>query len=687
MIVTAVLVLLGWAVGAPTMTSVFPRAASMKVNTALCLLALSLSLLLPEASRLRPVLLAFAFVVASLVLAEHVTGTGLGIDELLWSDPASAGTNAPGQMAPATAVGVIALALSQAALMRGRRTAASATALVAALIGGLGVIAYGFGVESMYGVGFAATVAFNTAVALVALAAACALVNPSSVLVWVLQGRGAGSILMRRMAPVAIIAVPALGAVHLAGETDHVYDQHVAIALTVTLAGGLILGVSILAARRLDEVDDARAATLHELEMLNSGLVNGRDEEWRRAEELSRSLELERAMFRRAVAKVDDLVWTLEIGPDAEPTVVFSTSNAGGLFGGELPAGTEVLQRLHELCHPADVMARDRFQAQVAAGRPAEVELRVVGLDERVRWVWSRATPRRTGGRLYADGITTNVTDRHELADKRDRLLAAERDQVRQLREINRLREEFLAITGHELRTPLSAIRGYADLLLEDPDVDGRRRRQVEVIAKRARQLHQLVDDLFELTRFGSGLDTLHLEDVVLGDLLRDVVDAHRPAAKEGRLEVTCTGLDATTLRADPVRLRQVMDNLLTNAVRYTRPGGTIQVTSARPDVRTVEVQVIDDGIGIPEREREWVFDRMFRATSAHEAGIQGTGLGLAVVRTLVEAHDGQVAVEANPGGGTVFTVRLPVAGPHPQLGALPAEPLGNDAVAPPPPV
>ncbi len=654
------IVLVGWALDVRMLESGVPGLATMKVNTALCLGATAFGILLRDRPRAVLALVGFVAVVCVLVLIEHVTGRSLGIDELVVDDPSPPGTNRPGQMAPGTAVALLFLAAAHFFVVRGRRRPAEWSTAVGSMIGGLALLGYAYGAEALYGVGFYSSIAVNTAAALLALGVGIGLLIPGSALTWTFSDDGPGGILMRRIVVVGLVAFPLLGLLHLYGERTGLYDPSFAIALTITLASLLLLGATYSAGIRLSRIEASRADTVAELEALTATLEEGRDLEWRRAEELSHNLELERAMFRRAVAKVDDVVWTAEVR-ERRLVELFASPDAAGVFGESLPAGTTVISALHDRVHPADHRVRDAFRAQVLAGRPADAEVRLLGFDGRVRWVWVRCTPRMAGERHFVDGIATNVTDRHELAEKRDRLLAAEQEQVRQLREINRLREEFLAITGHEMRTPLAAILGYADLLLEDPSLDGRHRRALGVIAKRSRQLHQLVDDLFELTRFNAGLESLHLELLDIDALIGEVLDDHRSTAEEADVEVTYRG-GPLMMSADPIRIRQVLDNLLSNAIKYTLRGGHVQITQTpSPDGHTVLITVADDGIGIPEREREWVFDRMFRASTAQESGVQGTGLGLAVVRTLVEAHGGTVTVAANQDVGTVFTVQLPI--------------------------
>ena len=425
---------------------------------------------------------------------------------------------------------------------------------------------------------------------------------------------------------------------------------------------GTVFIVAILvAARQLDGVETERAAVMSELAALNRSLQEGRDAEWRRAEALSRDLEEQQQQFRRAISKVDDLVWTVEVTPDGPDPLelVFASPNATGVFGGQLPDGARSVSALLQLVHPEDQPVGEQFLKAVAAGEHAEGEVRVRGLDGAERWLWVRGAPRRDGTRLFCDGIATNITERQELDLQREETLRLEQEQVRVLRELNRMRDEFLAVAGHELRSPLTSVLGFAELLHADDSLTPEQRRRAQVIVERTHQLSELVGDMFDLTRLESGMARLELRPTDLTQVVADAVAAHRPAAAEAGVELSA-GLDPVVADLDPVRFRQVLDNLLSNAVRYSRDRGQVHV-DCRSDGSSALVTVSDDGIGIPEAEVGRVFDRLYRASNATREGIRGTGLGLALTKAIVEAHHGTISARDNDGQGTVLEVRLPL--------------------------
>jgi signal transduction histidine kinase len=172
--------------------------------------------------------------------------------------------------------------------------------------------------------------------------------------------------------------------------------------------------------------------------------------------------------------------------------------------------------------------------------------------------------------------------------------------------------------------------------------------------------MQHLVDDLLDLARIEAGQLHIDPQPIAAARLIREVVQAHRPAADGKGLTVTLEVPRHLPVQADPVRLRQVLDNLLSNAVKYTPAGGTVTVR-ARLD-GDVRLDVADTGIGVPAGEYEHLFDRFFRASNAVRHGTKGTGLGLAITNAIVEAHGGHVSAAPAPAGGSVFTVVLPAA-------------------------
>ena len=226
----------------------------------------------------------------------------------------------------------------------------------------------------------------------------------------------------------------------------------------------------------------------------------------------------------------------------------------------------------------------------------------------------------------------------------------------------NRLKDEFLATLSHELRTPLTAILGWAQLL-GDGSLDAETtRRAVETIRRNAEIQKQLVEDVLDASRIVAGKLRIEPEEVELLGVVREALDAVRPAASARRVEVTCNfDPQVGTIVGDPHRLRQVVWNLLSNAVKFTDPGGRVKVEAGR-SLSSVRLTVSDTGQGIAPDFLPYVFERFRQADGSTTRRHGGLGLGLSIVRHMVEAHGGSVhAYSAGLGQGASFTVELPL--------------------------
>ena len=221
-----------------------------------------------------------------------------------------------------------------------------------------------------------------------------------------------------------------------------------------------------------------------------------------------------------------------------------------------------------------------------------------------------------------------------------------------------RVKDEFVASVSHELRTPLTSIRGYVDLVLDLDDVGEDSRAFLEVAARNGERLQRLVADLLHTVQTDAG--TLHLirEPADLAAVVRDSVESSRSAAEAAGLELTVETPQELWALVDSQRITQVVDNLVSNAIKYTQ-AGSIQVVLAVED--RVQIEVIDTGIGIDAMDRDHLFTRFFRARHAQDQSIQGVGLGLSIIKSIVESHGGRIEVESQVDRGSRFQVRLPL--------------------------
>jgi signal transduction histidine kinase len=292
------------------------------------------------------------------------------------------------------------------------------------------------------------------------------------------------------------------------------------------------------------------------------------------------------------------------------------------------------------------------------------------------------------GGRHVAGHLWMywDVTERRQLEEQREHTLAAEltarktaeaarrqmAEQNSVLRNLDQLRIEYMATLSHELRTPLTSIISFAGLLREcqPPLLPPDAAEFVDIIERNADRMLGLLADLLLLARLESGVLPLDLAPVPVTGLIKETVRARSAAAdKRGvilRAEVTSQG---PPLVADRQRLLQVLDNLVSNAIKFTDPGGHATVKATWDGV-SWRIDVADSGIGVPREDHSRVFDRFFRAANARIAQVPGTGLGLSVVKAIVELHGGRIEVCSAPGGGTTFSLFFHVGKPANRGGA-----------------
>ena len=266
-------------------------------------------------------------------------------------------------------------------------------------------------------------------------------------------------------------------------------------------------------------------------------------------------------------------------------------------------------------------------------------------------------------GRIVgASKVARDITDRKRGEEERERLLASEKEARQQAEEANRLKDEFLAVVSHELRSPLNAITGWASLLRAGKMDEEQTARAIETILRNAEAQNQLIGDLLDVSRIVSGRLRLNVRPFQLISAIEAAIEVVRPAAeaKSIRLQSVLDPL-AGTVAGDPDRLQQVFWNLLTNAVKFTPRGGRVQIRSQRIDSH-VEIIVTDTGKGIDRELLPLIFDRFRQGDSGTTREHGGLGLGLAIVRHLIELHGGVVKAQSEgPGKGAEFIIQLPI--------------------------
>jgi two-component system, NarL family, sensor histidine kinase BarA len=318
--------------------------------------------------------------------------------------------------------------------------------------------------------------------------------------------------------------------------------------------------------------------------------------------------------------------------------------------------------------------AGPRPSAQPPRARPEVVEL----LSEHVRATLDLILFSGHKALLTSTMHLASVRESYrELSEKNQRL----REAYERLQELDRLKSNFLATMSHELRTPLTSIIGYSEMLEEG--IGGALNEEqhdfVQTIRSKGEQLLGLIMELLDLSKLESGTLLMSRTEVRIREVLAEAVSTMTPSAtKKGITLRLSSPSDLPLVLGDPDRLRQVFVNLTENAIKFTDPGGKVELSAGlarerpgeepglilvAPVRQAVEVRVADSGIGIPESERSRVFDPFYQVDQSSTREYGGTGLGLSIVKKLVDAHHGSVVIEPNSPNGSVFVITLPVAG------------------------
>ncbi len=347
---------------------------------------------------------------------------------------------------------------------------------------------------------------------------------------------------------------------------------------------------------------------------------------------------------------------------DVEGRCTYMNPRCQGISG--LILEESLVSAWQRFVHPED---RERVVADwltwIKDGQEYSNEFRLVDNDENVRWINVQSSPMFSDlGKLIGHvGTVRDVTHRKQAEEERGRLI---HEQVarQEAERANQMKDEFLAILSHELRTPLNAILGWSRLLrskkLDTKTID----KALETIERNAKSQAQLIEDILDVSRILRGQLSLNMHPIQLAYVIEMAIDSLRPLAEAKSIVIKweCSQ-NVVRVVGDIDRLQQVVWNLLSNAIKFTPEEGKVEVRLELVGDET-QIQIIDSGIGIDPDFLPYVFDRFRQADSTTTRSYGGLGLGLAIVRHLVEQHGGKVAAENNTGEGAKFTVSLPLA-------------------------
>ena len=308
------------------------------------------------------------------------------------------------------------------------------------------------------------------------------------------------------------------------------------------------------------------------------------------------------------------------------------------------------------------------YTTSIEAREPFEMDYRLRHHDGTYRWIVDRGTPMFSAAGAFIGymGGCVDIHERKEAEQSSEARLQTERSARAEAERIALLKDEFLATVSHEMRTPLTAILGWAGLLRKGSLTGDAFPQALETIERNARTQAQLIEDLLDMSHILSGRMRLDIQRVRLPDIIEAALAAAEPAAATKHIRIV-RAIDAriAPFSGDPIRLQQVVWNLLNNAVKFTPSGGRITVTLAHVDSH-IEISIADTGEGIVAEFLPHVFDRFRQANATSTRRHGGLGLGLAIVKQLVELHGGTVRVRSpGAGRGSTFLIEFPIAAPH----------------------
>ncbi|CAN5760830.1 hypothetical protein BH20ACI4_BH20ACI4_13200 [soil metagenome] len=330
-----------------------------------------------------------------------------------------------------------------------------------------------------------------------------------------------------------------------------------------------------------------------------------------------------------------------------------------------LPDAVVTIDDFYEIIHPEDrEKTRVAIDYSIAKRSIYDIVYRTVNpQDNRVKWIRSigRGFYDEKGDPYRFDGVTIDITENKLIESEREQLLWSEKTARAEAEQANRIKDEFLATLSHELRTPLSAILGWSRLLKDGRIPDEQTSRAIETIERNAKAQSQLIEDILDVSRITSGKLRLDVRPVELDSVIEMAIESVRPAAEAKNIRLQKIIDPKAIISGDPDRLQQIIWNLLSNSIKFTPKDGRVQIRLERINSH-IEITVEDNGIGIDEEILPFVFERFRQSDSSTTRKYGGLGLGLAIVRHLIELHGGTIQAKSEGlNKGAAFTLMLPV--------------------------
>lgn len=662
----------GWAFDMSRLADWDNDGIAIQPNATLCVIFSGLALLSLLRRNDRAVLFlgSLVMLIGGLTLLEWVSGVSLGIDTLFLFDRTwgTGGVVFPARMGPPGSLSwtLLGTALVLTATAPRARAFVPALCLTTVTIGALSLVGYFYGVDQLFALPYLTVIALQTTTFILTVSVGLILAHPEIEPMRTLLDPGAAGLLARRLVPPLLVVPIALGFLRDKGQEAGLYGTGFGTAILV-----LVLIVLLLALLW----PPLRAVRSHEQRDRESAAERARAEYALRASqvtELERRREIE-TLLRTAPAAIwvaHDRECRVITGNPA--AAVMMRMGSGSNMSMSRPAGDG---RQVEICIAGQPVAETELPMQTAArtGRAVpnqELEFRFS--DGSSSWAYGNAVPLFNAQNEVRGALGAFVE------------VTALRKAQESLREADRRKDEFLATLAHELRNPLAPVRNAVEVLrLKEPD-DPEIRWARDVIDRQVTHMVRLVDDLLDLSRINIGKIALAREPLEVAEIVRAAVEASQPLISERKHELVVEfPPHRAYVNGDSTRLAQAICNLMNNAAKYSEPGGRI-VCRVEKQAGMAIVTVRDNGIGIPPAMLSDIFAMFVQVDRSRANARGGLGIGLTLVKLVVEMHGGDVVAHSEgPGTGSTFVLRLPLLDESLGEGLLAAPPPPTDAAAP----
>lgn len=631
------MVLVGWAFDIATFKSLLPTWIAMKANTAVCfvLTGASLWLLRTEQAnrtsrRIAQACASAVAVVGLLTLAEYCFGWDIGIDQLFFRELNGAvGTIFLGRMAQITAINF--LLLGGALLVLDTQTRrghwpAQYLAIMTGLFGLLGFLGYAYGVDSFCTFGAFTKMAMHTALTFLVLTCGILLARRERGLMAVVVSETAGGIMARRLLPVVVLIPVLLGWLRLVGQQAGLYDTETGVALNI-VAWIAIFGIVV---------------------WRNAALLHWADCERKRAE---KTIQLYADIVKNVPIGLN--IWRLDDLDNPKSLRLLDANPAACSLTGVPMTQLRGLTFLEVFPGVSDTDLAS--YAEVARSRKAKDIGEIQYQDERMApayWAVKAFPLPDNCVALVFENVTERRQQEEELRRTREQADAA-----------NQAKSQFLAHMSHEIRTPLNGILGFAELLRRGERSEVQRAMFLDTIRSSGKHLLALIDEVLDLSKIEAGRMDFERIRCSPHQVISEVLSTLRVASQQKGLSLEClwTSRVPETIVTDPYRLRQLLMNVVGNAIKFTETGGVKLLVSAeadKPEPRLL-VEVHDTGIGIAADQLPRVFQPFNQADGTITRRFGGTGLGLAISRHIARALGGEITIESELGRGSVFRITL----------------------------